>query len=106
MERDSGNPNKGFGLFLEEGCRKDDFIIEYTGKVTKKHGSIYSMKINPPPESKGKRETVYIDAIIDGGLAKYINHSCNQTANSYNGMSKDCRACVFLQEEKSRKVQN
>ncbi len=51
MERDSGNPNKGFGLFFEEGCRKDDFIIEYMGKVTKKHGGIYSMKINPPPES-------------------------------------------------------
>jgi hypothetical protein len=77
VERDSGNPNKGFGLFLEGGCRRDDFIIEYTGKVTKKHGSIYSMKINPPPESKGKRETVYINANIDGGLAKYINHSCN-----------------------------
>ncbi len=77
VERDSGNLNKGFGLFLEEGCRRDDFIIEYMGKVTKKHGGIHSMKINPPPESKGKRETVYIDANIDGGLAKYINHSCN-----------------------------
>jgi hypothetical protein len=77
VERDSGNPNKGFGQFLEEGCKKDDFIIEYMGKVTKKHGGNYSMKINPPPESKGKRDTVYINAKIDGGLAKYINHSCN-----------------------------
>jgi SET domain-containing protein len=77
VERDSGNLNKGFGLFLEEGCRRDDFIIEYTGKVTKNLGGIYSMKINQPPESKGKRETVYIDANIDGGLAKYNNHSCN-----------------------------
>ncbi len=55
MERDSGNEKKGFGLFLEEGCRKDDFIIEYTGRVTKKHGGNYSMKINPP-EFKGKRK--------------------------------------------------
>jgi hypothetical protein len=35
VERDSGNPNKRFGLFLEEGCWKDDNIIEYTGKVIK-----------------------------------------------------------------------
>ncbi len=80
VERDSGNQNKGFGLFLEEGCRKDDFIIEYMGRVTKKHGGNYSMKINPP-EFEGKRkkivDMVYINANIDGGLAKYINHSCN-----------------------------
>jgi hypothetical protein len=29
------------------------------------------MKINPPPESKRKRETEYINTNIDGGLAKY-----------------------------------
>ena len=38
------------------------------------------MKINLP-EFEGKRKkivnTVYINANIDGGLAKYINHSCN-----------------------------
>jgi SET domain-containing protein len=80
VEGDSGNQKKGFGLFLEEGCGKDDFIIEYMGRVTKKNGGNYSMKINPP-EFKGKRkkgvDTVYIDANIDGGLSKYINHSCN-----------------------------
>ena len=76
MKRDSRNKEKGFGLFLEEGCRKDDFIIEYTGKVTKTNGGKYSMKIKPP-ESIRKRKMVYVDANIEGGLAKYINHSCN-----------------------------
>ena len=55
VERDSGNQKKGFDLFLDERCRKDDFIIEYTGRVTKKHGGNYSMKMNPI-EFKGKRE--------------------------------------------------
>jgi hypothetical protein len=71
VKRDSGNQKKGFGLFLEGGCRKDDFIIEYMGRVTKKHGGNYSMKINPP-EFKEKREkgvdTVYINENIDGGF--------------------------------------
>jgi hypothetical protein len=95
-KRDSGNQTRGFGLLLEEGCKKNDFIIKYTGTVTKKGGSIYSMK-KYPPELKGKRKKrivlVYIHASNDDGLARYINHYCN----SYNGMSKDCRACVFLQ---------
>ncbi len=26
-----------------------------------------------------------------------------RTANSYNGMSKDCRACVFLQKKTNKK---
>jgi hypothetical protein len=67
MKRDSGNQKKGFGLFLEEGCRTDDFIIEYMGKVTKTNGGKYSMKIKPPESiRKGKRY-----ANIDGGLEVY-----------------------------------
>ena len=68
MKRDSRNKEKGFGLFLEEGCRKDEFIIVHMGKVTKTNGGKYSMKIKPP-ESIRKEKMVYIDANIDGGLA-------------------------------------
>ena len=59
---------EGIRSFLEEGCRKDDFITEYTGKVTKTNDGKYSMKIKPP-ESIRKGKTVYIDVNIDGGLA-------------------------------------
>ncbi len=103
VERDSGNQNKGFGLFFEEGCRKDDFIIEYTGRVTKKHGGNYSMKINLP-EFKGKRKkivnTVYINANIDGGLANYINHSCNPNCKLIQWYVKGLPCmCVFAKRE-------
>ena len=76
MKRNSGNQKKGSGLFLEEGWRKNDFIIEYTSKVTKTNGGKYSMKIKPA-EFKRKQKMVYIDANIDGSLATYISHSCN-----------------------------
>jgi hypothetical protein len=57
-KKDSGNQTRGFGLFFEEGCKKNDFIIKYTGTVTKKHGSIYSMKINLPElKGKGRKES-------------------------------------------------
>ncbi len=100
-ERDSGDPKKGFGLFLKEGCKENDFIIEYTGKVTKKHGGIYSMRVNPP-EAK-RSTTVYIDASIDGGLAKYINHSCNPNCELVQWYVKGLpRLCFFARKEIKR----
>jgi SET domain-containing protein len=103
VERDSGNQKKGFGLFLEDGCRKDDFIIEYMGRVTKKHDGNYSMKINPP-EFKGKRkkgvDTVNINANIDGGLAKYINHSCDPNCKLIEWYVEGLpRLCFFAKRE-------
>ncbi len=103
-KRHSGNQKRGFGLFLEEGCRKDNFIIEYLGKVTKKHGGIYCMKINMP-KFKGKRKKrvflVHIDAsTIDGGLAKYINHSCDPNCKLIQWYGEGLpRMCFFAKRE-------
>jgi hypothetical protein len=47
-KRDSRNKKRGFSLFVKEECRKDDFIIKYTGTITKSPGGIYSMEINLP----------------------------------------------------------
>jgi histone-lysine N-methyltransferase ASH1L len=58
------------------------------------------MKINPPPESKVKRETVYIDANIDGVFAKYINHSCNPNCKLIQWYVEGLpRLCFFARRE-------
>jgi SET domain-containing protein len=102
MKMDSGNQKKGLGLFLEEGCRKDDFIIEYTGKVAKTNGGMYSMKIKPP-EFKRKGKTVYIDANIDGGLVKYINHSCNLNCKPFQWYVEGLPRMYFFAKRDTQK---
>ena len=59
---------------MKENCKEGDLIIEYVGKVVR--------KIN-----KSITSTVYLTTVFDkklwidetkmGGLAKFINHSCN-----------------------------
>jgi histone-lysine N-methyltransferase SETD2 len=75
-KKDTGDPKMGFGLFLKGGCKKTDFIIEYTGRVTTKQGGNNTMRVNPKPNAK-RTTKVYIDASVNGGLAKYLNHSFN-----------------------------
>ena len=98
-KKDTGDPKKGFGLFLKEGCKKNDFIIEYTGKVTIKQGGNYTMRVNSQPNAKMTTK-VYIDASVNGGLAKYLNHSCNpncQLVQWYVGGLP--RMCFFAKKE-------
>jgi serine/threonine protein kinase len=72
-------PKKGRGLRTLEAVRKGDFIIEYVGKAVRKKDleslfneyhrerMLYIMRLDGD---------VYIDARKQGGLARYINHSC------------------------------
>ncbi len=69
------------------------------GKVTNTIGGKYSMKIKPP-ESIRKEKTVYIDATIDGGLAKYIIHSCNPNCKPIQWYFKGLlRMCFFAKRD-------
>jgi SET domain-containing protein len=53
-----------------EDNEKDDYVIEYVGKIEYKKGeNIYVMKINGM--------NLWINRDKSGGLAQYINHSCN-----------------------------
>ncbi len=61
---------KGSGLFAMEGIEKDDYVIEYVGKIEyKRREKNYVMKIN------GMNSR--INGNKNGGPAQYINHSCN-----------------------------
>jgi SET domain-containing protein len=45
-------------------------------------------------------KTVYIDANIDGGLAKYINHSCNPDCKPFQWYVEGLpRMCFFAKRD-------
>ncbi len=51
-------------------------------------------------KEKGKNNTVYINVNIDGGLAKYINHSCNLNCKLIQWYVKGLpRMCFFAKRE-------
>ncbi len=61
---------KGSGLFAIDYIEKDDYVIEYTGKIEyKRMEENYVMKINGM--------NLWINGDKNGGPAQYINHSCN-----------------------------
>jgi SET domain-containing protein len=61
---------KGSSLFAMEDIEKDDYVIEYVGKIEyKRRENKHIMKINGM--------NLWIDGDKNGGLAQYINQSCN-----------------------------
>jgi SET domain-containing protein len=61
---------KGSGHFAMEDIEKDDYVIEYVGKIEyKRRENIYFMKINGM--------NLWINRNKNGGPAQYINHSCD-----------------------------
>mmetsp|Transcript_29511 Transcript_29511/g.65009 ORF Transcript_29511/g.65009 Transcript_29511/m.65009 type:complete len:1964 (+) Transcript_29511:229-6120(+) len=90
---------KGRGLRIMEPLKKGDFICEYVGVAIKKEhlDSLFA-------RYQGERmlyimaldNDVYIDARKKGGIARYINHSCEPNCMvdrwKVRGVS---RACVF-----------
>jgi serine/threonine protein kinase len=75
---DAGS-KKGRGLRTLEPIRKGDFIIEYVGKAVRKKDleslftDYYSERMLYIMSLDGD---IYIDARKTGGLARYLNHSC------------------------------
>ncbi len=61
---------KSSSLFALEDIEKDDYVIEYVGKIEcKRRENNYVMKIN--------RKNLWINGDKNGGPAQYINHSCS-----------------------------
>jgi hypothetical protein len=61
---------KGSGLFAMEDIEKDDYVIEYVGKIEyKRRENNYVIMINGM--------NFWINGDKNGGPAQYINHSCN-----------------------------
>ena len=64
---------KGIGLFVKENCKERDLIIEYVGKVVQKlnksNCNVYYMTLFD--------KQLWINSANVGGLAMFINHSCD-----------------------------
>ena len=70
---------KGRGLMVQEHCHPGDFIVEYVGVAVKKQyldGLFQRYKHERMLYIMALDNNVYIDARHRGGIARYINHSC------------------------------
>jgi len=70
---------KGRGLMVQQHCRPGDYIVEYVGVAVKKQyldGLFARYKSERMLYIMALDNDVYIDARHRGGIARYINHSC------------------------------
>ena len=71
--------SKGCGLRVDEACEPGDFIVEYVGEAVTKKSVDRMIARNMHRNGNYMFELsdqVYIDACHRGGIARYINHSC------------------------------
>jgi histone-lysine N-methyltransferase SETD2 len=73
VEKRQTENGKEYGLFVQENCKRGDLIIEYVGKVVRKlnksNSTEYFMTIF--------EKQLWINSANVGGLAMFINHSCD-----------------------------
>lgn len=75
----------GFGCFLREDCKKDEFITEYLGEVVSqeegnRRGKCYDKK--NCTFLFNRNDDSVIDAMRMGSLMKFVNH-CNEKPSCY-----------------------
>lgn len=94
---------KGRGLMVQERCQPGDFIVEYVGVAVKKRhlDSLFSRyKSERMLYIMALDGDVYIDARHRGGIARYINHSCEPNCVVHRWKVRGIsRACVFALRE-------
>jgi SET domain-containing protein len=80
---------KGRGLFAMEDIEKDEYVIEYVGKIEcQRLENKYVMKIN--------RMNLWINGNKNDGPAQYINHLCNPNCELAQwGVDGLPRMCFF-----------
>ena len=83
---------KGSGLIAMEDIDKDDYVIEYVGRIEyKRRENNYMMKINGI--------NLWINGNKNGGPAQYINHSCNPNCELVQwGVDGLPRMCFFAKK--------
>lgn len=94
---------KGRGLMVQQSCQPGDFIVEYVGVAVKKQyldGLFSRYKHERMLYIMALDGNVYIDARHRGGIARYINHSCEPNCVVHRWKVKGIsRAGVFALKE-------
>jgi SET domain-containing protein len=83
---------KGSGLFVMEDIEKDDYVIEYVGKIeNKRRENNYVMKIS--------RMNLWINGNKNSGPAQYINQLGNPNCELVQwGVDGLPRMCFFAKK--------
>ncbi len=83
---------KGSSLFAMEDNKRDDYVIEYVGKIEyKRRENNYIMKINGM--------NLWINGDKNGGPAQYINHSWDPNCELVQwGMDSLPHMCFFAKK--------
>ena len=90
---------KGRGLMVQEPVKKGEFIIEYVGVAVKRQyldGLFARYKHERMLYIMALDGDIYLDARHRGGIARYINHSCEPNCVVHRWRVRGIiRACVF-----------
>jgi histone-lysine N-methyltransferase SETD2 len=90
---------KGRGLMVQEPVQKGEFIIEYVGVAVKRQyldGLFARYKHERMLYIMALDGDIYLDARHRGGIARYINHSCEPNCVVHRWRVRGIiRACVF-----------
>lgn len=90
---------KGRGLMVQEPVTKGEFIIEYVGVAVKRQyldGLFARYKHERMLYIMALDGDIYLDARHRGGIARYINHSCEPNCVVHRWKVRGIiRACVF-----------
>jgi hypothetical protein len=77
------DPVLGWGVFANRNFKKMQFIAEYTGKVRKRRKTdVKNAYCFEYLVAQGFDSPYTIDALDQGGLARYVNHSSSPNLNS------------------------
>ncbi|XP_063909689.1 histone-lysine N-methyltransferase 2C-like isoform X2 [Zophobas morio] len=98
---------QGLGLYAARDLEKHTMVIEYIGEIIRtelaetrekkyeaKNRGIYMFRLD---------EERVVDATLCGGLARYINHSCNPNCVAETvEVDRDCRIIIFAKRRIQR----
>jgi len=98
---------QGLGLYAARDLEKHTMVIEYIGEVIRSELSELREK-----QYEAKNRGIYmfrldedrvVDATLSGGLARYINHSCNPNCvTEIVDVDRECRIIIFAKRKITR----